>query len=122
MSAGTAAPISAMRPIDESAVTGMIPGTTGVEMPRAARSSTSPRYSSDPEEELGDREVGQAQLLGQAVAVGPQVGRSGMAGRVGRHPDREPADGPGQLDQLDGVSPARLRWRRDRSADRRRGP
>ena len=25
-----------------------------------------------------------------------------MAGRVGRHPDREPADGPGQLDQLDG--------------------
>ena len=26
-----------------------------------------------------------------------------MPGGVGRHPDREPADGPGQLHQLDGV-------------------
>ena len=27
-----------------------------------------------------------------------------MAGRVGRHPDREAADGPRQFDQLDGVA------------------
>ncbi len=92
-----------MRPIDESAVTGMIPGTTGVEMPRAARSSTSRQVLLHPEEELGHGEVGQAQLLGQAVPVGRQVGRSRVPGGVGGHPDRESPDGPGQLHQLDGM-------------------
>ena len=52
------------------------------------------------EEELGDGEVGQGHLLGQAVPVDAQVRRGRVARRVRRHPNGEPADGPGQLDQL----------------------
>ncbi len=43
MAAGTAAPIWAMRGMELRLVTGMIPGTTGLSMPRAASSSTSRR-------------------------------------------------------------------------------
>ncbi len=84
-------------------VTGMIPGTTGLSTPRAARSSTSDRYSSGREEELGYGEVGQPHLLGQEIPVRLHVGRAGVPGGMGRHPDAESADGPGQLHQLDGV-------------------
>ncbi len=81
----------------------MIPGTTGVEIPRCRQVVDQPEVLLRPEEELGDREVRQPQLLGQVVAVGGQVGRTRMPGGMGCHPDRESADGPGQLDQFDGV-------------------
>src|SRR5439155_7244969 len=57
----------------------------------------------DAEEELRDGEVGQVQLGGQMVAVRLTVGRARVELGVGGDADREAADGPGQLDELDGV-------------------
>ena len=43
---GTGAPMVAIRGMDPSAVTGMIPGSTGFVTPRSARSDTNEAYSS----------------------------------------------------------------------------
>ena len=88
------------RPMVDSDVTGRMPGRTGVSTPRSRRSATRPSYSDGLEEELGDPEVGQLELGRQEVTVARQVGRAGVAGRVGRHADGEAADGAGQLHQL----------------------
>ena len=55
------------------------------------------------EEELGDAEIRQREFGGQEVAVGRQIGRAGVARRMGGHADGEASDGPRQLHQLGGV-------------------
>ena len=87
MSAGTAAPISAIRPIDDRLVTGMIPGTTGCRDAAGRQVVHQREVLLGPEEELGDREVRQAQLLGQAVAVGLAC-PANEGGRPGGPPPR----------------------------------
>ena len=71
--------------------------------PRTARSSHQAHVLLDLEEELGDAEVRQAELGGQEVAVRLHVGRRRVAGGMGGDADREAADRPGQLHELDGV-------------------
>ena len=89
----------------------MIPGSTGLSTPRSARSSTRPVYSSASKKNWVTAKSASASLAARWSRSLDRSGRERMAGRVGRHPDREAADGPGQLDELDGVasSPGRRR-------------
>ena len=86
-----------------SEVTGRMPGRTGVRTPRASRSRTSPSYSEASKKNWVTPKSASSSLAARKSRSLPVLGRAGMPGRVGRHPDREAADGPGQLDQLDGV-------------------
>ena len=86
-----------------SEVTGRMPGRTGVRIPRAARSRTSPSYSEASKKNWVTPKSATLEFGGQEVPVAPVAGGAGMPGRVRRHPYREAADGPGQLDQFDGV-------------------
>ncbi len=89
--------------MEPSEVTGRIPGRTGVLHAPGGQVGRQPLVLGGLEEELGDAEVGHLQLGGQEVTVALGARRPGMSGRMGRHADREPADGPGQLHQLGGV-------------------
>ena len=55
------------------------------------------------EEELGDAEVGQAQLVGEVPPVRRRVGRPRVVLREGGDADREIAQLAGELDELGGV-------------------
>src|SRR6266702_586754 len=57
----------------------------------------------DLEKELRDREVSEAQLERQMLAIRDEVGGPGMAGRMSRNADRLEAQATSELDQLRGV-------------------
>ena len=74
----------------DSEVTGRMPGSTGVSMPRSRRSATRSSYSDGLEEELRDAEVGQCQLGRQVVTVTLPVRRRGWPAGCAATPTEKP--------------------------------
>ena len=71
--------------------------------PRSRRSATRPSYSDASKKNCVTPKSASASLAARKSRSLAQVGRPGMAGRVGGHPDGESADGAGQLHELRGV-------------------
>ena len=93
----------AMRGTDLRLVTGMIPGSTGLSTPRAARSATRPVYSAASKKNWVTAKSASDSLAARWSRSVSGSGESGMAAGLGGHPDREAPDGAGQLHQLRGV-------------------